>query len=119
MIKSGSVPVEPQRTKESLTIPTIAQKSLELISLKMNNLRSSSSRSHMSSMSDNTVNKEEVSLTNISLENNWQNWKLPLVSQNKIYKKTTFSNLTFLSNYTIKTQAYQRPHAYQRRRLSD
>ena len=60
----------------------------------MNNLRSSSSRSQMSSMSDNTVNKEEVSLTNVSPENNWQNWKLPLVPQNKIYKKTTFSNLT-------------------------
>ena len=32
-----------------------------------------------------------------------QNWNLPLVPQNKIYKKTTFSNLSFLSNYTIKT----------------
>ena len=69
----------------------------------MDNLRSSSSRSQMSSMSDNTVNKEEVSLTNISPENNWQNWKLPFVPRDKIYKKTTFSNLTFLSNYTIKT----------------
>ena len=69
----------------------------------MNNLRNSNSRSQMSSMSNNTVNKEEVSLTNVSPENNWQNWKLPLVPQNKIYKKTTFSNLTFLSNYTIKT----------------
>jgi hypothetical protein len=69
----------------------------------MNNLRSSSSRSQMSSMSDNTVNKEEVSLTNVSPENNWQDWKLPLVPQNKIYKKSTFSNITFLSNYTIKT----------------
>jgi hypothetical protein len=52
----------------------------------MDNLRSSSSRSQMSSMSDNTVNKEEVSLINVSPENNWQNWKLPLVPQNKIYK---------------------------------
>ena len=69
----------------------------------MENLRSSSSRSQMSSMSDNTVNKKEVSLTNVSLENNWQNRKLPLVPRDKIYKKTTFSNLTFLSNYTIKT----------------
>jgi hypothetical protein len=69
----------------------------------MENLRSSSSRSQMSSMSDNTVNKEEVSLTNVSPENNWQNWKLSLVPRDKIYKKTTFSNLTFLSNYTIKT----------------
>ena len=25
------------------------------------------------------------------------------VPQNKIYKKTTFSNISFLSNYTIKT----------------
>ena len=69
----------------------------------MNNLRSSSSRSQMSSKSDNTVNKKEISLTNVSSENNWQDWKLPLVPQNKIYKKTTFSKLSFLSNYTIKT----------------
>ena len=68
----------------------------------MENLRSSSSRSQMSSMSDNTVNKEEVSLTNVSSEKNLQDWNLPLVPQNKIYKKTTFSNLSFLSNYTIK-----------------
>ena len=54
----------------------------------------------MSSMSDNTVNKKEVSI--VSSDKNWQDWKLPLVPQNKIYKKTTFSNLTFLSNYTIK-----------------
>jgi hypothetical protein len=67
----------------------------------MNNLRSSSSRSQMSSMSDNTVNKEEVSI--VSAEKNWQDWKLPPVPQNKIYKKTTFSNITFLSNYRIKT----------------
>ena len=26
-----------------------------------------------------------------------------LVPQNKIYKKSTFSNISFLSNYTIKT----------------
>jgi hypothetical protein len=57
----------------------------------------------MSSMSDNTVNKEEVSLVNVSAEKNWQDWKLPLVPQDKIYKKTTFSKLSFLSNYTIKT----------------
>ena len=43
---------------------------------------------------DNTVNKEEVSLTNVSAKNNWQNQKLPLVPQNKIYKKTTFSKLS-------------------------
>jgi hypothetical protein len=66
----------------------------------MNNLRSSSFRSHMSSKTD-TVNKEEVSV--VSSEKNWQNWNLPLVPQNKIYKKTTFSNISFLSNYTIKT----------------
>ena len=51
----------------------------------MNNLRSSSSRSQMSSKSDNTVNKEEISLTNVSSENNWQDWKLPLVPQNFLY----------------------------------
>ena len=54
----------------------------------------------MSSKTD-TVNKEEVSV--VSSKKNWQNWNLPLVPQNKIYKKTTFSNLSFLSNYTIKT----------------
>ena len=69
----------------------------------MESLRSSSSRSQMSFMSDNTVNKEEVSLVNVSPEKNWQDWKLSLVPQDKIYKKTTFSKLSFLSNYTIKT----------------
>jgi hypothetical protein len=34
---------------------------------------------------------------------------LPLVPQNKIYKKTTFSNISFLSNYTIKT--VERPYS--------
>jgi hypothetical protein len=68
----------------------------------MNNLRSSSSRSQMSIKSD-IVNKEEISLTNVSLDKNWQNWNLPLVPQNQIYKKSTFSNISFLSNYTIKT----------------
>ena len=57
----------------------------------------------MSSKID-TLNKEEVNLTNISLEKNWQNWNLPLVPQNKIYKKITFSNISFLSNYTIKNK---------------
>ena len=54
----------------------------------------------MSSKTD-IVNKEEVSV--FSSEKNWQNWNLPLVPQNKIYKKSTFSNISFLSNYTIKT----------------
>ena len=67
----------------------------------MNNLKSSNSRSQMSSKSD-TVNKEEISVTNVSLDKNWQNWNLPLVPQNKIYKKITFSNTSFLSNYIIK-----------------
>ena len=49
------------------------------------------------------VNKEEISITNVSSDKNWQNWNLSLVLQNKIYKKTTFSNISFLSNYTIKT----------------
>jgi hypothetical protein len=30
----------------------------------------------MSSKTD-TVNKEEVSITNVSLDKNWQNWNLP------------------------------------------
>ena len=55
----------------------------------------------MSSKTD-TVNKEEVSATNVSSDKNWQNWNLPLVPQNKIYRKTTFSNISFFSNYTIK-----------------
>ena len=68
----------------------------------MNNLRSSSSRSQMSSKTD-TINKEKVSVTNVSSGKNRQSWNLPLVPQNKNYKKTTFSNISFLSNYTIKT----------------
>ena len=67
----------------------------------MDNLRSSNSRSQMSSKTD-IINTEEVSVTNVSSEKNGQNWNLPLVSQNKIYKKTTFSNIWILSNYTIK-----------------
>ena len=55
----------------------------------------------MSSKTD-TINKEEVSITNVSSDKNWQNWNLPLVPQNKIYRKTTFSNISFFSNYTIK-----------------
>ena len=78
------------------------QKFLELVSLKINNLRSSTSRSQMSSKTD-TVNKEKVSVTNVSSDKNWQNWNLLLIPQNKIYKKTTFSNISFISNYTIKT----------------
>jgi hypothetical protein len=46
----------------------------------------------MSSKSD-TVNKEETSITNVCSGKNWQNWNLPLVPQNKIYKKSTFSNI--------------------------
>jgi hypothetical protein len=56
----------------------------------MNNLRSSSSRSQMSSKSDNTVNKEEVSLTNVSSEKNWQNWNLPLVPQKQDLQENNF-----------------------------
>ena len=56
----------------------------------------------MSSKTD-TVNKEKVSVTNVSSDKNWQNWNLLLIPQNKIYKKTTFSNISFISNYTIKT----------------
>ena len=56
----------------------------------------------MSTKSD-TVNKKEVSITNVGSDKNWQNQNLPLVPQNKFDKKTTFSNISFLSNYTIKT----------------
>jgi hypothetical protein len=48
----------------------------------------------MSTKSD-TVNKEEVSITNISLEKNWHNWNLPLVPQNKILRKQYFQIFHF------------------------
>jgi hypothetical protein len=56
----------------------------------------------MSILSD-TFNKEKINISNISLDKNWLNWNLPLVQQNQIYKKSKFSNISFLSNYTIKT----------------
>ena len=61
-----------KKPHRSLTVPTKTQKFLELVSLKMNNLRSSSSRSQMSTKSD-TVNKKEVSITNVGSDKNWQN----------------------------------------------
>jgi hypothetical protein len=36
-------------------------------------------------------------------ELNLQEWKLPFVPTKNIYKHSTFSNLSFLSDYTIKT----------------
>ncbi len=49
------------------------------------------------------VNKEEIKISNISLDKNWQSWNLSLVPRDQMYKQTTFSKISFLSNYTIKT----------------
>jgi hypothetical protein len=65
--------------------------------------RSSSSRSHIPSSfdsSDNVVNNEEICIMDQEL--NLQEWKLPFVPTKNIYKQSTFSNLSFLSDYTIK-----------------
>jgi hypothetical protein len=66
---------------------------------------SSSSRSHRPSLSDsnneNVINNEEICI--MDQEINLQEWKLPSVPTKNIYKQSTFSNLSFLSDYTIKT----------------
>jgi hypothetical protein len=51
--------------------------------------------------SDNVINNEEINIMN--QERNLQEWNLPLVPTRHIYKQSTFSNLSFLSNYTINT----------------
>jgi len=51
--------------------------------------------------SDNVINNEEISIMNQEL--NLQEWNLHLVPTRNIYKQSTFSNLYFLSDYTIKT----------------
>jgi hypothetical protein len=50
--------------------------------------------------SDNVINNEEISIMNQEL--NLQEWNLHLVPTRNIYKQSTFSNLYFLSDYTIK-----------------
>ena len=53
---------------------------------------------------DRIVNSEEYSLEDIDknlLE--WNKWNIPTKRTDKIYRQTTFSKLTFLTDYTIKT----------------
>ena len=68
------------------------------------------------SSNSNIVNKEEINISNISIyktccdwtyqkkkKKTWCNWNLHLVPRDQIFKQSTFSKLSFLSNYTIKT----------------
>ena len=53
---------------------------------------------------DRIVNSEEYSMEDIDrnlLE--WNKWNILTERTDKIYRKTTFSKLTFLTDYTIKT----------------
>ena len=53
---------------------------------------------------DRIVNSEEYSMEDIDrnlLE--WNKWNIPTERTDKIYRQTTFSKLTFLTDYTIKT----------------
>ena len=53
---------------------------------------------------DRIVNSEEYSMEDIDrnlLE--WNKWNIPTEWTDKIYRQTTFSKLTFLTDYTIKT----------------
>ena len=54
--------------------------------------------------SDKIVNSEEFSMRDIDrnlLE--WNKWNIPTEGTDKIYRQTTFSKLSFLTDYTIKT----------------
>ena len=53
---------------------------------------------------DRIVHFEEYSIEDIDrnlLE--WNKWNIPTKRTNKIYRQTTISKLTFLTDYTIKT----------------
>jgi hypothetical protein len=50
--------------------------------------------------SDNVINNEEIIIMN--QEQNLQEWNLPLVPTINICKQSTFSNLSILSDYSIK-----------------
>ncbi len=50
-----------------------------------------------------TVNKEEINISNISIYKTWCNSNLHLVPRDQIFKQSTFSKLSFLSNCTSKT----------------
>ena len=55
-------------------------------------------------MENDKVNFEEYSMEDIDrnfLE--WNKWNIPTERTDKIYRQTTFSKLTFLTDYTIKT----------------
>ena len=53
--------------------------------------------------SDKIVNSEEYSMQDIDrnlLE--WNKWNIPTETTDKIYRQTSFSKLSFLTDYTIK-----------------
>jgi hypothetical protein len=60
----------------------------------------SSSRSHMSTHNDTMYNKE-INMMNV--ERNLQEWNIPSIPTKNIWKQSTFSSLSFLSDYNIKT----------------
>ena len=47
------------------------------------------------------MNNEEINMMNI--ERNLQEWNIPSIPTKNIWKQSTFSSLSFLSDYTIKT----------------
>ena len=49
----------------------------------------------------NNINQEDYSI--IDIERNLQDWTIPNVPNHQIYKQSTFSKISFLTNYTIKT----------------
>ena len=52
--------------------------------------------------SNNTVNEQEEHYENIPQR--FDNWTLPRVPTNQVYKKTTFENLNAFCSYVIKTK---------------
>ena len=50
---------------------------------------------------DRIVNSEEYSMKDI--DRNLLEWNIPTEKTDKIYQQTSFSKLSFLTNYTIKT----------------
>ena len=65
---------------------------------------------------DRIVNSEEYNMKDIDrnlLE--WNKWNIPTERTNKIYKQTSFSKLSFLTNYTIKIveRTYNLFHEYE------
>jgi hypothetical protein len=54
----------------------------------------------MSTQND-ILNNKEISIMNV--ERNLQEWNIPNIPTKQIYKQSTFSNLSFSLDYTIKT----------------